>query len=166
MLLIRHDSSQELFYVNAHVARPPSPVSKHGIRGQLVQRLFTKVNNDENFDQFDVPGFKASGVATIWFENAGTRMCINATIKGYDPLIAHIHRGVPRKNGVLVANLSAQRVAARRYLGCAPFSSLGVTNSHLADNVLANPSNYYIQFHLDDVDSGLFNYAIRGQFGD
>lgn len=152
--------------MNAYVTGSPSAVSKRGIRGQLVQRLFTDVSTDENNEQFEVPGFKASGVVTIWFENAGTTMCINASINGYDPRIAHFHRGGPDENGVLVANLSAQRVAARRYLGCGSFSSLGVTNSQLGDDVLANPSNYYIQFHLDDVDSGLFNYAVRGQFGD
>lgn len=156
----------ELFYVNAYVASSPTSVSDRGVRGQLVQRLFTNVTTDENNVQFEMPGFKASGVTTIWFENAGTKMCINATIKGYDLLLAHFHLGEPGENGVLVADLSSLRVAARRYLGCGSFASLGITNSQLADNVLANPSKYYIQFHVDDVESGLFNYAIRGQFGD
>ena len=151
--------------MQANVAASPSALSTRGIRGQLVQRLSTDVNTEENVSPFEVD-LDAYGDVTISLEVAGTTMCIDATIKGFDPLVCHFHKGNVDKNGVLVANLSSLRVAAGRYLGCAAFSSLGISNNQLGAEFLASPSSYYIQFHQNKEGSGVFNNAIRGQFGD
>ena len=151
--------------MDAGVASSPSALSRRGIRGQLVQRLYTDVNTDENVAQYETD-LDASGDVTMSLEVAGTTLCMDATITGYDPLVSHFHKGDFGKNGALVANLSSLRVSPGRYLGCASFSMLGISNNQLGAEFLASPSSFYIQFHGDKEGSGHFNEVVRGQFGD
>lgn len=137
-----------------------------GIRGQLVRGYTTDVKTGEEVGVFE-QDFKGSGVAKIWFEEAGRTMCIDATIEGFDPRVAHLHRGDFGENGVLLATLSSKRAAEGRFLGCGALPNLGVDGSQrstLAADFLANPARYYIQFHDTGVGNVGFHDAIRGQF--
>ena len=78
------DASQEFFYVNAHVAAEPVTLFNSGIRGQFKQRFTTPLVPSEAVSPLKGKS-GASGTAKISFESAGSVMCIDATIKGFDP---------------------------------------------------------------------------------
>ena len=152
--------------MDARVEDSPTSLTKFGIRGQLIQGYTTKVNTAEEVDKIE-EDFVGSGTARIWFESGGSIMCIDATIKDFDPVLAHLHKGDFGKNGVQLADLSSKRRAAGHYLGCGSLSELGVNESQratLAANFLANPEDYYIQFHQAKADKPEFHNAVRGQF--
>lgn len=157
--------NSEMFYVEADVAASPYALSRRGIRGQLLQRLSTDVNIDENVAEYEIE-LDASGDVTMSLEAAGTTLCIDATIEGFDPLVCHFHKGDYGKNGVRIADLSTLRVSPGRYLGCASFSALGISNNQLGAEFHESPSSYYIQFHGTKSGGGRFNDVVRGQFGD
>ena len=149
--------------MSASVAAFPDALAKRGIRGQFIQRLTTDVNTYEEVGEYEAD-LDASGVATISFEEAGKSICMDATITGFDPAIAHFHKGQSGENGELIADLSKFKVAPGRFLGCSSLSGLNVDDSDLASKVLDKPWEFYIQFHLGKRGSGNFMKAIRGQF--
>ena len=153
---------QDLFYVNAHVAGDPTALFNRAIRGQLRQRLRTTVVPSEEVSPF-MGKAGASGIATISFEAAGTVICIDATVKGFAPVLAHLHNAKVGFNGGVVVNFSSMMVAPGRFLGCGTLSELGVTNALVAQTILADPSDFYFNFHLGASGTSDFNVAIRGQ---
>jgi hypothetical protein len=59
-------------------------------------------------------------VAAVKFESAGTEICVDATIQGFDPVLAHLHNAQPGVNGPLVVNFSSTRVAPGDSLDVSP----------------------------------------------
>jgi CHRD domain len=152
--------------VDAGVADSPPSLARLGIRGQLVQGYKTSMSTAEEVDDVE-ENFVGSGVAKVWFEEAGKMMCIDATIVGFDPVVAHLHKGDFGENGVLMAVLSSKKKSPGRFLGCGELSQLRVDSSQrsiLAADFLEYPSHYYIQFHEKSVEYPEFHNAIRGQF--
>ena len=141
--------------MNAGVADSPPQLTKRAIRGQLVQGYRTKAFTKEEVDKFE-EDFEASGEATIRFETAGSRICIDAKItgNGFEAKVAHFHMGDFGSNGVQMADLSKKRIvgAPGRFLGCGTLADFGVDASQqatLAAKFLASPEHFYIQFHGD-----------------
>ena len=157
---------QEAFYLDAGVSDSPGDVAGDGIRGQLVQGYTTPVNTGEEVDDNE-EDFVGSGKAKIWFEDGGRVMCIDATINGFNPSTAHLHRGDYGKNGVQIAVLSSKKKGPGRFLGCGTLAALGVVGSQrstLAADFLKSPARYYIQFHEGKAGTAGFGNAVRGQF--
>jgi hypothetical protein len=148
--------------VNAHIAATPTKLFNSAIRGQFKQRFTTPLVPGEEVSPLKGKS-GASGTAKISFEAAGTVMCIDATIKGFDPRIAYLYRGAAGENGVMFVNFSSKKVSAGRFNGCGTLKELGVTDKGLAAKILDNPKNFYFNFHQDKQGSGVFNTAIRGQ---
>ena len=151
----------------AGVGDSPPALTKLGIRGQLVQGYHTSVSTAEEIDDIE-EDFEASGDATIRFETAGGRICIDATIEGFDPKVAHFHLGDFGENGARIADLSSKHVASGRFLGCGTLEDFDVDGSQrstLAAKFLANPELFYFQFHAGTTGNPSdFKKAIRGQF--
>ena len=154
--------------MDAGVADSPADLSQLGIRGQLVQGYRTDMTTEEQVDGEKEPGFVGSGSAKVWFEEGGKTMCIDATVKGFKTKVAHFHRGDYGENGVQMAVFSKfTKADGSCFLGCDSLSALGVDASQratFAEDFLANPSDYYIQFHEEKQGTSLFHNAIRGQF--
>ena len=167
MLLTCNFPFQESYYVDAGVSDSPADLAKLGIRGQLVQGYKTSMNTKEQVGTNE-PDFVGSGVAKLWFEEAGKTICIDAMVSGFTADVAHIHRGDFGKNGVQIAVLSKTTKAdGTCFLGCGSLSDLGVDASQratLAADFLEYPSHYYIQFHAGKAGTPGFRNAIRGQF--
>ena len=142
--------------MNTHVAGDPTDLFNRAIRGQLRQRFRTGVVPSEEVSPFKGKS-GASGDATISFESAVKLICIDATIKGFNPVLAHLHNGNAGSNGDVVVDFSSMKVAPGRFLGCASTSVL------LATKILENPESFYFNFHLGEPNTGDFFVAIRGQ---
>ena len=157
---------QDLYYVNAHVAGAPDNVKNLAIRGQIVQAFSTTVLPSEEVSPF-VGKDGASGVARIKFESAGTVICVDATIQGFDPVLAHVHNAQPGVNGPVVVDFSGTKVAPGRFLGCItlsvpPEAGQPATIENVV-NILDDPSDYYFNFHDGAAQTPDFNIAVRGQ---
>ena len=148
--------------MNAHVAAEPTKLFNSAIRGQFKQRLSTPLDPSEEVSPMKGKS-GASGKAKITFESAGSVMCIDATIKGFDPLLAYLYAGATGTNGNVVVNFSSKKVSAGRFRGCGTLKDLGVTDADLAAKILDNAKNYYFNFHQDKKGSGYFKTSIRGQ---
>ena len=162
MLLTTCDASQEFFYVNAHIAATPAKLFNSSIRGQFKQSFTTPLLPKEEVSPLKGKS-GASGTAKISFEAAGSIMCIDATIKGFDPLLAYLYDGDAGTNGDVVVNFSSKKVSAGRFFGCGTLKELGVADKNLAATILDNAKKFYFNFHQDKKGSGVFNTAIRGQ---
>ena len=152
--------------MNAHVAGAPDNVKNLAIRGQLVQAFSTTLLPSEEVSPF-VGKDGASGVASIKFESAGTVICVDATIQGFDPVLAHVHNAQPGVNGPLVVNFSDTKIAPGRFLGCITLSvpaEAGQPTIENVVNILDNPADYYFNFHGGVPQTSDYNIAIRGQF--
>ena len=158
---------QEGYYVDAGVSDSPADLAKLGIRGQLVQGYKTKMSTAEEVDGVE-EDFVGSGTAKVWFEEGGKTMCIDATVEGFRAKVAHIHRGDFGENGVQMAVFSKfTKADGSCFLGCGSLSALGVDASQratFAEDFLANPSHYFIQFHEKKEGTTEFHNGIRGQF--
>jgi len=153
------------FYVNAHVASAPVEVKNLAIRGQLLQAFKTTVVPSEEVSPF-VGKVGASGVATIKFESAGTVICVDATIQGFDPVLGHLHNAQSGVNGPVVVDFSSTKVAPGRFLGCITVSDppeAGQPSVQTVLDILDDPSDYYFNFHAGAPQTPDFNVAIRGQ---
>ena len=148
--------------MNAHVAGDPTALFNRAIRGQLRQRFRTTVVPSEEVSPFKGKS-GASGTATISFEAAGTVICIDATVKGFNPALVHLHNAKAGLNGDVVVDFSTKKVAPGLFLGCGKLSELGATDTLVAQKILAGPSNFYFNFHLGKPGTNDFNVAIRGQ---
>lgn len=104
----------------------------------------------------------AHGVSTISFEEGGNVACIDATIEGFDPLVAQL-RGGPVSNKPLTLDFSSQRLAPGRFNGCIELSAPGTAASVVAaKNILHDPTAYYFLFKQTKSST----QAIGGQLND
>jgi CHRD domain len=79
--------------------------------------VVTRIAHLQFYEDAQVAGaLGASGVATIKFESAGTVICIDATIMGFDPALAHIHNAKAGSNGVLLVDFTSTKIAPGRFL--------------------------------------------------
>ena len=143
------------------MAGSPTSLFNLAIRGQLIQKYSTKVVPSEEVSPFTGKS-GASGFATVSFESGGTKACIDATIKGFDPVLAHLHNAKTGVNGGVVLDFTGEKVASGRFLGCASISEIGTGGISTVLDILADPTDYYFNFHLGATGSN-FNVAIRGQ---
>ena len=163
--------------MNAQIAEAPTALMIRGVRGQLVQELTTHLTASEEVAPFI--GMKgAHGVATISFEEAGTMVCIDATIEGFDPAVAHLVRrgsggsggsGGSNKKGTKIFNFSTKRLSPGRFNGCGSLSQLA-SDGNLASvatvaSILHDPSAFCFHFHEAKGDNDN-NHGIRGQLDD
>lgn len=139
----------------------PGGVGPRAIRGQLLQGFMTKLSNDLTVAPYNnvVPG--ASGMSMLTFENEGTMACFDATINGFDPVLAHVHFGQPGSNGPIFFDFSSVKVEMGRFLGCISILDLGHTQQSVCE-LLADGYLYYFEFHQSDTEPGIFT-TIRGQ---
>ncbi|KAI2501523.1 hypothetical protein MHU86_12968 [Fragilaria crotonensis] len=129
----------------------PSGIQDHGRPSEEVSRLWER---------------RASGVATIKFESAGTVICVDATIQGFDPVLGHLHNAQSGVNGPVVVNFSSTKVAPGRFLGCITVANppvAGQPSVQTVLDILDDPSDYYFNFHAGAPQTPDFNVAIRGQ---
>ena len=135
------------------------------IRGQLVQGFTAKLENKQTVAPFNVPAPGASGMASVFFEMAGTVACFDVTIENFDPLLGHIHNEVKGANGPRVFNYSALKVdgVEGRFFGCQNITSDDIEGSiEVVKMLLMDPSMYYFDYHLSGVEPDIFT-SIRGQ---
>ena len=94
-----------------------------------------------------------SGKARIFYDMKEGMMCWALNVKGISTAIAaHIHKGAAGTAGPIVIPLSAPTPASK---GC-----VGASRSLIRD-VVANPSQYYVNVHTRDFPAG----AVRAQLG-
>jgi hypothetical protein len=94
----------------------------------------------------------ASGYATLSINPATRQVCYDFRLSGVsDPMMAHVHQGLPLQNGPPVVILF---VGTRTSLtGCT-----ASTRSQLSQ-IVANPAGYYVSIDSTDYPDG----ALRGQ---
>jgi len=93
------------------------------------------------------------GTAVIRVDSETGEICYRLRVQRIEPAtMAHIHIGGPTDPGPVVQGLAAP--TDRSSSGC-------VVNEALADAIVANPSNYYINVHNAPFPAG----AVRGQLG-
>jgi len=104
----------------------------------------------------EVPGpGDPEGYGRVWLYGEGDQACY--TITWHDiaaPHAAHIHRGVRSEAGPVVATLFNTEQSGHRAEYCT-----SDYDHDLAADVIAHPSNYYVNLHNEDYPNG----AIRGQ---
>lgn len=148
--------------MSAHDAASPNALFYEVIRGQFKQRISTPVVPAEVVSPLKGK-VGASGKARLSFENAGSKLCIDATINGFNPKLAYLSRALTGANGPVVVNFSSKRKAAGRFLGCIDLANLVGADADLAAKILDKPEMYYFTFHQDKKGSGVFNNSVRGQ---
>lgn len=151
--------------MNAHVAGTPDALFFQGIRGQLRQSFSTVLTPTTAIAPFmGVEG--SGGTAILSFGDGGNTACVDATITGgFSPTLGHIHFGEAGTNGPVVLDITSLLVAAGRYFGCASVTDLGADDSMVTVRTLADPSQYYFNFHLNgpsDDNDGFF-MTVRAQ---
>eukprot|EP00977_Amphora_coffeiformis_P019009 scaffold6856_cov156-Amphora_coffeaeformis.AAC.2 len=154
----------DLYYVNVHAGAAP-PLILRAIRGQFVQGFSAKLENKQLVAPFNIPSPGASGMASVFFEMAGTVACFDVTIDRFDPLLGHIHNEAMGANGPRVFNYSALKVdgVEGRFFGCQDLTSDDIEGSvEVVKMLLMNPSMYYFDYHLSASEPEIFT-SIRGQ---
>jgi hypothetical protein len=100
----------------------------------------------------------------ISFGDGGTTACVDATISGgFSPSVAHLHAGETGANGGVTIDITPFLVAPGRYFGCGSIDAMDTIN------ILANPSNFYFNFHEGGPDGDGdedFKMTVRGQLSD
>lgn len=93
-----------------------------------------------------------SGGASVIVNPSQRRVCYELFVRNIDPATAaHIHVGAAGVAGPVVVNLSAPSDGSSS--GCADVTA------ELAQNIRANPANYYVNVHNTPYPAG----AVRGQ---
>jgi hypothetical protein len=133
----------------------------HGIRGQLVQGFKASLQNQQTVTPYDNVIPDASGTASMTVESAGEIVCFDASIDGFDPMLAHLRFGEIGTNGNLVIDFSSTKVGTGRYLGCVPIGRLGIDIATVLA-ILAHGDSYYFEFHDAESEPDFYT-TIRGQ---
>ena len=122
-----------------------------GAEGRTKFVFVTRLSGAE-----EVPGPgdpDGSGLAVVRVDTDDGEMCFRVLVRRIDPATAaHIHVGPEGVAGPVVQGLEAP--TDRRSSGC-------VVNDALADAIVADPSNYYVNVHNAPFPAG----AVRGQLG-
>lgn len=131
--------------MNAQVASNPDSLFFQGIRGQVLQAFTAPLSPEQSIAPFmGVEG--ASGTATVRFESGGTVLCFDASIDGFDPMIAHLNFAAENVNGPVILDFSSTRVGTGRFFGCLTIAELGI-DIEAAKSILADGYIYNFDFH-------------------
>ncbi len=132
-----------------------------GVVGALVLPTHAGAGGRTNFvfttrlsgaEEIPGPGdADGSGVAVVQVNTDDGTICYRVIVRGIDPArAAHIHVGPQGVAGPVVQGLTAPAEG---------MSSACVVNDALADAIVANPVNYYVNVHNAPHPAG----ALRGQ---
>jgi hypothetical protein len=94
---------------------------------------------------------KGGGVATVTVDPAALQVCYTVSTSLTNAMMAHIHKGAAGVSGPVAVPFAPP--ADGKTQGCAAVSK------ELADDLLANPANYYVNVHTPQFPKG----AVRGQ---
>ena len=92
-----------------------------------------------------------SGTASVTIDPAAPQVCYEVSSSLKDASMAHIHKGAAGVSGPVVVPFTNPTDGKTK--GCAPVSRA------VADDLLAHPSDYYVNVHTPQFPMG----AIRGQ---
>lgn len=157
--------------MSAHVAEEPEALAMMAIRGQFVQKFTVNLAGSKEVTPFK--GAKnTAGKATISFEAAGKVACFdvsffkaskNSSVPASPFLLAQVHLGAKGTNGAVVLEFSPTRVSSERFFGCLTLKELGVNHIQIIADLLADPTNYYVNAHVGKSGTADFNVGVRGQ---
>jgi hypothetical protein len=157
--------------LNAHVGADPAALSLMTIRGQLVQKFMVNLSGSKEVSPFK--GAKnTSGKAIVSFEAAGRVACFDASffkasksssVAASPFVLAHVHMGAKGTNGAVVLEFTPTRVSSERFFGCRTLKELGISSIQVIADLLADPTNYYVNAHVGSAGTDNFNVAVRGQ---
>ena len=171
LLVVCYFDSQEKFYLNAHVGADPAALSLMTIRGQFVQKFTANLSGSKEVTPFKGPK-NTSGKATVSFEAAGKVACFDASffkasksssVAASPFVLAHVHMGAKGTNGAVVLEFTPTRVSSDRFFGCRTLKELGISSIQVIADLLADPTNYYVNAHVGSAGTDNFNVAVRGQ---
>lgn len=158
--------------MNAHVgADPAAALYVMTIRGQLVQKFTANLTGSNEVSPFS--GAKnTDGKATVSFEAAGNVACIDASFYQASKsssvpvspfMLAHVHVGAKGTNGARVLEFTPTRVSSERFFGCLTLMELGISSVQVIADLLADPTNYYVNGHVGIAGTDIYNVGVRGQ---
>ena len=96
-----------------------------------------------------------NGSGTAAVKVRGTEICYDLKWTGFEAIMSHIHKGAAGKNGDVVVPFftSESPLDATSKSGCV------TAKASVVSNIIANPSNYYVNVHSPEFPKG----AARGQ---
>jgi hypothetical protein len=138
------------YYVNVHTAEFPNGA----IRGQLTGTSSDSLGRSFTLDLKGTSEPNAKGTAALRIRKAAGVVCyrLHAESVTLPTTAAHIHRGATGVNGPVVVPFTAPG-ANGNSSGCA------TATAAIIDEILANPSNFYVNVHTQEHPAG----AIRSQ---
>ena len=103
----------------------------------------------------EVGGGDPNGSGTAAVKVRGTEICYDLKWTGFEAIMSHIHVGPAGKNGDVVVPFftSESPLDATSKSGCV------TAKASVVSNIMANPSNYYVNVHSPEFPKG----AARGQ---
>jgi CHRD domain len=103
----------------------------------------------------EVGGGDPNGSGTAAVKVRGTEICYDLKWTGFEAIMSHIHKGAAGKNGDVVVPFftSESPLDATSKSGCV------TAKASVVSNIIANPSNYYVNVHSPEFPKG----AARGQ---
>jgi len=103
----------------------------------------------------EVPAADPDGSGTAAVKVRGTEVCFDLKWSGFEAIMSHIHKGAAGTNGdVLVPFFTSESpLDANSKSGCV------TAKESVVKNIVANPSNYYVNVHSPEFPKG----AARGQ---
>jgi hypothetical protein len=142
-------------------ASPGGVAENYAIRGQIWQAFPALLSNDQVVAPFDTVVEGATGRVRVSVEEGGNRVFFDATVIGFDPVVAKLAQGDPGENGIIVLNFSSTKIGEGRFLGSLTIDELGVSYQHVVE-MLADPGLYYFTFQLGTEAPAAYT-SIRGQ---
>jgi hypothetical protein len=143
------------YYVNVHTTEFPAGAVRGQLRTQadLGRTITAELTGAQETRNGDPDG---TGSAVVRFRRADGQVCFRLTAQNITlPSVgAHIHRAPRGQDGGIVVQFTAPN-ASGVSSGCT------ATPQALIDEILANPSNFYVNVHTTERLAG----AIRGQLG-
>ena len=100
----------------------------------------------------------ASGSAALRLNAGLGRVCINATISGFAPALAHIHEAARGANGAVVVDFTSL-IKGNTVVGCVKVDRAQVKE------IQKDPADYYVNVHVGLPPAASFFQGIRGQLG-
>lgn len=105
-----------------------------------------------------IPG--ASGEFSARFNPGLEQICVDLRTEGVDLVLAHIHTGAAGTNGPVPFDFSSLiDTESGTAIGCLP------ADRELIQDIIADPSGYYVNVHEDVPPNAGFFQGVRGQLG-
>lgn len=100
----------------------------------------------------------AAGAVRLRLNPGQQQVCVDGAVDGFDPALAHIHKGAAGTNGPVVVSFDAL-LEGRRLSGCVP------ADRALIRELLTSPEEYYVNVHQGGPSTEAFFRGVRGQLG-